>query len=80
MCLLLYSRGFQKATEVARFKKFQQVVLGISESVTVGDIDIRNYAKYILREGSDGEKRELLLCIKSKVCLQSKEVFLAKNQ
>ena len=66
--------------EVARFKKFQQVVLGITESISIGDIDIRNYTKYILREGTDQERRELLSCFKSKICFHNKEIFLANKR
>ena len=36
--------------EIERHKKFQSGLLGIkSRTVKVADIDIRNYAKYILR-------------------------------
>ncbi len=62
--------------EVERFKHFQQALLGKKEKVTVGDIDIRNYAKYLLREGKDVEKRELLSCLKSKILLKEKTVTL----
>ena len=62
--------------EVERFKKFQQVVLGIKEKITVADVDIRNYAKYILREGTLVEKREFLGCIKNKLILKQKVVRL----
>ncbi len=64
-------------TEVERFKKFQRVLLGVKEKVQVGEIDIRNYAKYILRDGSDVEKRELLGCFKNKVVLSNKKVSLS---
>jgi len=59
-------------SEVERFKKFQKVLLGIKEKVQVGEIDIRNYAKYILRDGSDLEKRELLGCFKNRIVLINK--------
>jgi DNA invertase Pin-like site-specific DNA recombinase len=62
--------------EVERFKKFQRVLLGIKEKIVVGEIDIRNYAKYILKEGTDMEKRELLGCFKSKISLNNKKVIL----
>jgi len=45
---------------VERIKKFQQGVLGIKGKIVVRDVNIRNYAKYVLREGQDVEKRELL--------------------
>jgi len=63
--------------EVERFKKFQRYVLGTTEPVSIGDIDIRNYAKYLLKEGSDLEKRDLLSCLKSKIILSNKLVSLA---
>lgn len=62
--------------EVERFKKFQRVLLGESTPVSVKDVDIRNYTKYILREGKDVEKRELLGCFKSRLLLKEKEIFL----
>lgn len=63
-------------SEVERFKKFQQSVLGIKERPDVKDIDIRNYAKYLLREGADIEKRELLGCLKSRLVLVDKLISL----
>lgn len=62
--------------EVERFKKFQQVVLGAKTKVLVADIDIRNYAKYLLKEGGDLEKRELLGCLKSPITLNNKVIRL----
>jgi len=40
------------------------------------DVDIRNYAKYILKEGNVYEKRELLECLKSKLILKDKALRL----
>ena len=37
---------------------------------------IRGYAKYVLKEGADIEKRELLGCLKSKICLANKKITL----
>jgi len=62
--------------EVERFKKFQRILLGITEPVKIGDVDIRNYAKFLLREGEDFEKRELLTCLKSKILLANKQISL----
>jgi DNA invertase Pin-like site-specific DNA recombinase/predicted metal-binding protein len=63
-------------TEVERFKKFQRTVLGNKEKIVVNDIDIRNYAKYILKEGQDIEKRELLSNLRSKLILKDKIISL----
>ncbi len=64
-------------SEVERIKKFQQGVLGVREKIVVKDIDIRNYAKYILRDGQDIEKRVLLGCLKSKIILRNKQIVLS---
>lgn len=62
--------------EVERFKKFQQAILGVKTKVQVDDIDIRNYAKYLLAEGSMVEKRELLSHLHGNLILQYKKVFI----
>lgn len=62
--------------EVQRFKKFQQILLGTKATVAVKDIDIRNYVKFILVEGSIEEKREFLRCLKSGVVLENKRISL----
>ena len=63
-------------SEVERYKKFQSGVLGKTEKIKVADIEIRNYAKYVLREGTSFEKRELLSCLKSKIKLNNKIITL----
>jgi hypothetical protein len=62
--------------EVQRVKRFNQVLLGTKEDIEVKDIDIRNYVKYILKSGSDIEKREMLGCFKNKIILQDKNIQL----
>lgn len=62
--------------EVVRFKKFQRALLNKTDQIKIEDIDIRNYAKFILREGKDTEKRELLGCLKGKLELKNKFIKL----
>lgn len=62
--------------EVKRFKKFEKMLLGSKTPVSVKDIDIRNYAKFILQEGSMEEKREFFRCLKSGVILNNKKITL----
>ena len=62
-------------TEIERHKKFQSGLLGLKEKTTkVGEIDMRNYAKYLLREGTLWEKRELLACLRSKIVMNNRQV------
>jgi DNA invertase Pin-like site-specific DNA recombinase len=67
-------------SEAERMKKFQQIVLGVKEKTMTKDIDIRNYLKFVLQEGSVQEKRELLSCIKSRIVVQNKTVRLSAIQ
>ena len=62
--------------EVERFKKFQHMLSDKSTKLSVVDVDIRNYAKYLLREGKDVEKRELLGCLKGNLLLNNKVISL----
>jgi hypothetical protein len=61
--------------EIDRHRKFQSGLLGIKEKPPkVEEIDIRNYAKYLLREGGIVEKREFLTCLRSKITVNNKRV------
>lgn len=62
--------------EVKRFKKFQYMLLGNKTPISVKDIDIRNYAKFILLEGEMAEKREFFKCLNSKILLSNKRISL----
>ena len=63
--------------EVERIKKFQQSILGIKQQIQIKDVDIRDFAKFILKDGSIEEKRELLTCFKSKILLKEKKILLS---
>lgn len=62
--------------DLKRFKKFEQMLLGNKTPVSIKDIDIRNYAKFILQEGTIEEKRDFLRCLKSEIVLSNKKVCL----
>lgn len=62
--------------EIIRFNKFRIGVLGHKKEKTNTDVDIRNYAKYLLREGTLIEKRELLYFLKSKLILKDRKIKL----
>ncbi|KND51841.1 MAG: site-specific DNA recombinase [Parcubacteria bacterium C7867-001] len=63
--------------ELARFNKFRVGVLGHKKDVQTPDVDIRNYAKYLLKEGTIFEKREMLSCLKTKLFLKDKKITVA---
>ncbi len=63
-------------SEIERFKKFQKLISGKIQTIKINDVDIRNYAKFVLAEGGTLEKRELLGELKGKIVLQNKSVRL----
>ena len=64
--------------EVERYRKFRKGVLNISRDAATEsqEIDIKTYAKYLLREGTMIEKRELLANIKSRLKLTNKKIAI----
>jgi len=64
--------------EIERFNKFQGHVLqNVSKaSLESADVDIRAYAKYVLREGRVSEKRELLGNLRSRLVYQNKAISI----
>lgn len=66
--------------ELKRHNKFHRAVLGMKGKADAHhDIDLRDYAKYVLREGSNEEKRELMGCFKSRITVLKKVVTLTGN-
>ncbi len=58
--------------ELKRFNKFQRGVLGFSDpKAKHDDIDSKTYARYVLKEGTNEEKRELMGFLKSKIKITS---------
>lgn len=66
--------------EINRFNIFQRSVMGEKHKIqNTKDTDIRNYAKYLLKEGSTSEKRELLGNLRSRIIYKDKELELVKE-
>ena len=62
--------------DIEKFTNLQNFFLGKKEKVSIPSVDIRGYAKYVLKEGSDIEKRELLGCLRGKIILNNKKISL----
>lgn len=67
--------------EIKRFHKFQHVVLKDNTKKILNDeeVNIRIYAKYLLKEGSATEKRELLSNLRSRLIYKDKSIALLKE-
>lgn len=71
--------------EVARYNKFQSTVLKMNgrenEVRKDQEFDIKTYAKYVLKDGTIQEKRELLASLKSRLVLnKDKKLTLKKDE
>lgn len=70
--------------EIERYSKFRQIVLlvnGKEEEISKEQkVDLRSYAKYILKQGTMTEKREILSCIKSRLIFKGKQLLLRKYE
>lgn len=64
--------------EFQRYQKFSYNVLGQTSETEPRSFNanMKNYATYVLTEGSKDEKRELLSCLTSKLFLKDKIVYL----
>lgn len=64
-------------SEIESHNEFQESVLGQkTQKIKVREVDIRNYAKHILRKRPIYEKRELLCNLRSKLVLRDKQIQL----
>lgn len=61
-------------SEIGRFKKFQSMVTSRNENIDINDVDMKNYTKFLLKEGNIEEKRELLNCLNGEILLKNKVV------
>ncbi len=66
--------------EVSRYKKFHKTLLGETADIAVTDIDVKDYVKFLLKEGTLEEKREIISCFSSQIMLQHKTLALQKDQ
>jgi len=62
--------------ELRRFNKFQRAVLEETPEKTHKDADLKTYAKYILKEGTNAEKRQLMGHFKTKLKIARKIVTI----
>ena len=64
--------------EIKKFKKLQAMFLGKENSAEIQKVDLRNYLKFVLKDGTILEKRSVLDCIKSNLVLKNKAVTIQK--
>jgi len=67
--------------EIRRFNKLQKIVNNKPENKLLkeNNVNIRQYAKYLLKEGSVSDKRELLANLRSKLNYKDKKITLIEE-
>jgi len=67
--------------EIRRFNKLQKIVNGRTGQALVeeNEVNIRQYAKYLLKEGSVSDKRELLANLRSQLNYKDKKITLIEE-
>lgn len=63
--------------EVSRYNKLQSAMRGKKERVLADEMDLRKYAKYLLKEGTRDEKRELLSHLKNRIVMKDRKIAVA---
>src|SRR4030042_2850656 len=68
--------------EIRRFNKLQKIVNGKSgnELVEENEVNIRQYAKYLLKEGSVSDKRNVLGNLRSRLNYKDKRITLIEDK
>ena len=59
--------------DILRIKKFNKFLLNTNTDIKLNDIDMKNYVKFVLREGEMQEKRYILENICEKILLNNKK-------
>lgn len=57
--------------EIQKFKKMQAMFLGKKSTEKIETIDLKHYAKFVLKEGSVLEQRSILECVSSEIVLNN---------
>lgn len=67
--------------EIRRFNKLQKIVNGQTGRALIeeNDVNIRQYAKYLLKEGSVSDKRELLANLRSRLNYKDKKIAMIEE-
>jgi DNA invertase Pin-like site-specific DNA recombinase len=66
-------------SEIERYERFMSKILKQKVSKDLENkVDLRDYSKFVLREGSREEKRELLNCLKIKMSLKDKKISVIR--
>jgi len=61
--------------EIQKFKKLQAMFLGNKRTEKIETIDLKDYTKFVLKEGTPFEQRSILECINSELILKNRVIL-----
>lgn len=61
-------------SEIQKFKKLQAMFLGKKKTEKIEPIDLKDYTKFVLRDGTVLEQRSVLECVSSELLLKDGKV------
>lgn len=64
------------SVEIQKFKKLQAMFLGKRKTDSIESVDLEDYAKFVLKEGTVLEQRSVLECISSELILKNKKITI----
>lgn len=63
--------------EIRKFKKLQAMFLGKKKTEKIELIDVREYARFVLSEGTVLEQRSVMGCVNSELCLGNGKISIS---
>lgn len=63
-------------SEIQKFKKLQAMFLGKKKTEKIEPIDLKDYAKFVLRDGTVLEQRSVLECVSSELTLKNGRISI----
>lgn len=63
-------------SEIQKFKKLQAMFLGKKKTEKIEPIDLKDYAKFVLRDGTVLEQRSVLECVSTELVLKNGKVLV----
>lgn len=63
--------------EIQKFKKLQAMFLGKKKTEKIELVDLKDYTKFVLKEGSTLEQRSILECIKSNIYMLNRSITIS---
>jgi len=62
--------------EIDRYQKFTKNILGVDNKIKMPEINMKDYARYVLTDGTREEIRELFNCLDTELKLKEQKIYI----